>query len=82
VLVEDASLESETVTKVAAGARHTVLLCASGAAFAFGCNKFGQAGTGSFAPTTAPQRQALPPGEAAADVEAGWWHTVVRTRAS
>lgn len=73
-------LESEHVSKVAAGARHTVLLCSGGAAYSFGCNKFGQAGTGSFEAVRTPARLALPAGRAAADVEAGWWHTLVLTR--
>ena len=79
-LVEDAALASETVTKVAAGSRHTLALCASGRAFAFGWGAFGQLGSGKFASARRPQAVAVPAGAQVADLAAGWWHSLFLTR--
>ncbi|PRW59723.1 ultraviolet-B receptor UVR8-like isoform X2 [Chlorella sorokiniana] len=79
-LVEDAALASETVTKAAAGSRHTLVLCASGRAFAFGWGAFGQLGTGKFASAARPQAVAVPGGAQVADLAAGWWHSLFLTR--
>ena len=73
-LVEAAALEGETATKVAAGARHTLLLCASGRAYAWGNGKFGQLGSGSFGSSSTPVAMAAP--GRVLDLEAGWWHSL------
>jgi len=78
-LVEDAALASETVTKVAAGSRHTLVLCATGRAFAFGWGAFGQLGSGQFASARRPQAVAVPGGAQVADLAAGWWHSLFHT---
>jgi alpha-tubulin suppressor-like RCC1 family protein len=78
-LVEAAALEGESVTKVAAGARHTLVLCASGNAFAFGWGAFGQLGSGSYASSALPVAVAVPAGAKVADLAAGWWHSLFLT---
>ncbi|EFN54383.1 hypothetical protein CHLNCDRAFT_13561, partial [Chlorella variabilis] len=78
-LVEDAALASESVTKVAAGSRHTLLLCASGSAFACGWGAFGQLGSGTFASSRTPQAVAVPAGTKVTDIAAGWWHSLILT---
>lgn len=78
-LVEAACLEGESVSKVAAGARHTLFLTASGKAFACGWGAFGQLGTGTFASSAAPLAVAVPAGARVADVAAGWWHSLILT---
>lgn len=67
------------MTKVAAGSRHTLLLTASGRAFAYGWGAFGQLGTGKFASSRAPVAVAVPAGAKVSDVAAGWWHSLVLT---
>lgn len=76
-LVEGA-LEGESVTKVAAGARHTLLLCASGRAYACGWGAFGQLGTGSFASSRMPMAVAAQ--GTVQDLAAGWWHSLFLTQ--
>ena len=73
-LVDAAALEGETATKVAAGARHTLVLCASGKSFAFGHGQFGQLGSGSFGSSSTPVAMAAP--GKVVDLEAGWWHSL------
>lgn len=75
--MEAASLSGESVTKVAAGSRHTLALCASGKAYAWGWGAFGQLGGGSFASARTPQAVAVPQGAKVADVAAGWWHSLI-----
>ena len=79
VLLETPALASESVVKVAAGARHSVALTATGRAFAWGFGHFGQLGTGAYASAAAPQPVALPPATKVVDVAAGWWHTLLLT---
>lgn len=76
-LLESPLLDSEHVVKVACGARHTLLLTKSGTAFAFGHNKFGALGTGSFADAQSPAPVVVPAGKQVVDVAAGWWHTLL-----
>ena len=75
-LLEAAALADEQVSKVAAGSRHTLLLCASGKAFACGWGAFGQLGTGGFKSASTPQAVAVPAGAKVTDLAAGWWHTL------
>jgi alpha-tubulin suppressor-like RCC1 family protein len=70
-------LEGESVTGVAAGARHTLLLCASGRAYACGWGAFGQLGTGSFASSRVPVAVAVE--GTVTDLAAGWWHSLFLT---
>lgn len=65
---------------MAAGSRHTLVLCASGRAFAFGWGAFGQLGSGRFASARRPQAVAVPGGAPVADLAAGWWHSLFLTR--
>lgn len=78
-LLEDAALASEGVVKVAAGSRHSLLLCASGKAYACGWGSFGQLGTGRFASSRTPAAVAVPAGAKVVDVAAGWWHSLIVT---
>ncbi|KAL4458425.1 hypothetical protein ABPG75_013290 [Micractinium tetrahymenae] len=78
-LVESPALAGESVTKVAAGSRHTLLLTSSGKAFACGWGAFGQLGTGKFGSSRAPAAVAVPAGAKVADVAAGWWHSLILT---
>jgi alpha-tubulin suppressor-like RCC1 family protein len=78
-LLEDAALASESVVKVAAGSRHSLLLCASGKAYACGWGSFGQLGTGRFASSRTPAAVAVPAGAKVVDVAAGWWHSLIVT---
>jgi alpha-tubulin suppressor-like RCC1 family protein len=75
-LLEAAALADEQVSKVAAGSRHTLLLCASGKAFACGWGAFGQLGSGSFKSASMPQAVAVPAGAKVTDLAAGWWHSL------
>lgn len=77
--MEDAALAEESVTKVAAGSRHTLALCASGKAFAWGWGAFGQLGGGRFEGARRPQAVAVPPGAQVTDLAAGWWHSLFLT---
>lgn len=78
-LLEAPSLAGENVAKVAAGSRHTLLLTASGKAFACGWGAFGQLGTGKFDSSRTPVAAAVPAGAKVADVAAGWWHSLILT---
>lgn len=69
----------ESVTRVAAGSRHTLLLCGSGAAYACGWGAFGQLATGKYASAAVPAAVAVPAGAKVADIAAGWWHSVILT---
>ena len=69
------------MTKVAAGSRHTLLLSASGKAFACGWGAFGQLGSGAFKSSVAPAAVAVPGGARVADLAAGWWHSIFVTTA-
>lgn len=62
---------------MAAGSRHTLVLTASGKAFAFGWGAFGQLGTGRFESARTPQAVAAP--GKVVDLAAGWWHSLVVT---
>jgi alpha-tubulin suppressor-like RCC1 family protein len=79
-LLEAAALVNDSVVKVAAGSRHTLLLCASGKAFACGWGPFGQLGTGGFASARTPQPVAVPAGSRVVDLAAGWWHSLFLTQ--
>ena len=72
--MEAAELAQESVTKVAAGSRHTLVLCASGRAFAFGWGELGQLGGGRFTSAHTPQAVAVP--GRVTDFAAGWWHSL------
>lgn len=78
-LVESPALEGETVSKVAAGARHTLALCSSGKAFAWGWGAFGQLGSGAYASSALPVPVAVPEGAKVTDLSAGWWHSLFLT---
>ena len=79
-LVEDGALAGDSVVKVAAGARHTLALCASGKAYAWGWGAFGQLGSGAFASARSPQAVAVPGGAKVTDLAAGWWHSLFLTQ--
>ena len=61
---------------MAAGSRHSLLLCVSGKAFACGWGAFGQLGTGGFKSASTPQAVAVPAGAKVTDLAAGWWHSL------
>jgi alpha-tubulin suppressor-like RCC1 family protein len=67
----------DEVIKVCAGARHTVLLCSSGVAYACGAGKFGQLGSGVHENASKPQPVAVPAGGKVVGVATGWWHTLI-----
>lgn len=73
-LLEAPELAQESATKVAAGSRHSLVLCASGAAFAFGWGELGQLGGGRFRSARTPQAVATP--GRVTDLAAGWWHSL------
>ena len=77
---EDVSRSPRALMQVCSGARHCAALTDSGAAFAWGWNKFGQLGV-----QTAAERQCEPSeirihGGTIADVSCGWWHTLFLVR--
>ncbi len=76
-LVESPLLDDADVTKVACGARHTLVLTAGGRALAWGHNKFGALGVGSFEAVCSPREVAVPAGRRVVDVAAGWWHSLL-----
>lgn len=78
-LLEAPALAEESVVKVAAGSRHTLLLTTSGKAFACGWGAFGQLGTSKFASSRTPAAVAVPAGAKVTDVAAGWWHSLILT---
>lgn len=66
----------EPVRKIAAGARHTLLLTHRGQALAMGYGALGATGTGSYQNQLTPTPVALPAGASVRDVAAGWWHSL------
>ena len=73
----------DTIVKIAAGSRHSVLLSDKGRVYAFGFGKFGQlgggrgveGGGGDVSPT---QMMIVPDGcETVVDIACGWWHTLL-----
>ena len=66
----------EPVRKIAAGARHTLLLTQKGQALAMGYGAFGATGTGSYQNQLVPTPVVLPAGATVRDVAAGWWHSL------
>ena len=66
----------EPVRKIAAGARHTLLLTQKGQALAMGYGAFGATGTGSYQNQLVPTPVVLPGGATVRDVAAGWWHSL------
>ena len=74
---------SGTVTKIAAGADHTLVLTASGQLYAFGWNFFGELGgatnIGNLAPNPTPALINLPASGGVVQIAAGLGHTLVLT---
>lgn len=79
VLVEGPGLDTETVVKVAAGARHSLALCSSGKVYGWGHAAMGQLGAGATQSTAQPFQVVLPRKSRAVDIAAGWWHTLIST---
>lgn len=73
---EGSGLDSDTAIKVSAGARHSVVLCGSGAVYCFGFNGFGQLGIGTREDAWSPKKIESFDGKKVKDAVAGWWHTL------
>lgn len=73
-LVEAPGFDDETVSKISAGSKHSVALCQSGSAYAWGCGQFGALGTGSRQNEFIPTKVLI--NEKILDVASGWWHTL------
>eukprot|EP00890_Picochlorum_soloecismus_P000192 jgi/Picsp_1/1173/NSC_04654-R1_protein uv-b resistance 8 len=73
VLVDLLGENGRIISKVSAGARHSLALCQNGDVFAFGCGKFGQLGV-NLKISNAPVKVKIP--YAAVDIAAGWAHSL------
>lgn len=74
-LVEAPGLDDERVIKISAGARHSVALCESGAAYSWGYGQFGALGDGTRGNQVVPQKMGVD--KKVVDIAAGWWHTLL-----
>jgi alpha-tubulin suppressor-like RCC1 family protein len=71
---EGTAMDDAHVEAIAAGARHSLLLCRDGSAWACGHGAFGALGTDSKTDALRPERVAAK--GKVVGVAAGWWHSL------